>query len=115
MQNPYQSSSFGAASLAYSASSTGNQQAPQNPQLRQPNFKPIPFGDDTRQGGIQKITRISELPNVIYDNVELDQDVIISQSEQSQPQIEEIQGGGDPYDYPSANQASLEQQLSLLL
>ena len=91
---------------------------PQNPQLRQPNFKPIPFGEENqppRQGGIQKITRISELPNVIYDNVELDQDVIISQSEQSQPQIEEIQGGGDPYDYPSANQASLEQQLSLLL
>jgi hypothetical protein len=54
---------------------------PQNPQLRQPNFKPIPFGDDNqppRLGGIQKITRISELPNVIYDNVELDQDVIIS-------------------------------------
>jgi hypothetical protein len=83
---------------------------PQNPQLRQPVFKPIPFGEDNRPRlGVQKITRISELPNVIYDNVELDQDVIISQSEQSQPQIEEIQGGGDPYEYPSANQASLEQ------
>ena len=91
---------------------------PQNhPQLRQPVFKPIPFGDDNRPRlGVKKITRISELPNVIYDNVELDQDMIIShQSEQSQPQIEEYQGGGDPYEYPSANQASLEQQLSLLL
>ena len=51
----------------------------QNPQLLQAKFKAIPFGDDNHpRQGIQKITRISELPNVIYDNVELDQDVIIS-------------------------------------
>ena len=57
-------------------------------------------------GVIQKITRISELPNVIYDNVELDQEVIISQSERSQPQVEVVNAGeelGGGFHQPRSN------------
>jgi len=45
-------------------------------------------------GPVQKITRISELPNVIYDNVELGEDLIpsVRESATSQPQVEVFNG-----------------------
>ncbi len=85
-------------------------------------MKPPVF--DSGEGVIQKITRISELPNVIYDNVELDKDVIISQSERSRPQVEEINAGGDEeFDLSTVQHAgeaqnnlgTLEQHLSLMM
>jgi hypothetical protein len=86
-------------------------------------MKPPVF--DQSDGALQKITRISELPNVIYDNVELDKDVIISQSERSRPQVEEVNGGGGDEDFDLStaqhireahnNLGTLDHHLSLMM
>ena len=73
--------------MVYSASSTGMQIHQQMSVMHKFDLPPQPNYDGGHGGPVQKITRISELPNVIYDNVELGDDLLPSarESGNSQP------------------------------